>query len=146
MAELAGRCFRDRALLRDLDAAYVLLEGGGREAYGVYQVDGRVLEDESKRAIPVADFVALAGLSHAKRPLRSIFLSSSATSEDAGTSLEQLLQMHGSIDVAARAANAQADRTARCAAAASPTRATRSSCATVSTAWAATTRSAARRP
>ena len=32
MAELAGRCFRDRALLRDLDAAYVLLEGGGREA------------------------------------------------------------------------------------------------------------------
>ena len=80
-----------------------------REAHGVYQVDGRVLEDESNRALSVADFVAIAGHTSAKRPLKAIVLASSATSEDEGTSLEQLLQMHGSIDVAARAANAQAD-------------------------------------
>ena len=83
----------------------------GGEAHGVYQVDGRVLEDASKRAMSVADFAALAG-STAKRPLRAIFLagpsSSGAEGED-GASLEQLLQMHGSMDVAARAANAQAD-------------------------------------
>ena len=75
------------------------------------QVDGRVLEDQSKRAMSVADFVRLAGLT-TKRPLRAILLQASGHAGeggDEGTSLETLLQMHGSIDVAARAANAQAD-------------------------------------
>lgn len=79
---------------------------------GVYQVDGRVLEDETKRAVSVTDFVALAGLSN-RRPLRAIWLEGSTGAdgdvETEPTSLEKLLQMHGSMDVAARAANAQAD-------------------------------------
>ena len=177
-----------------------------REAYGVYQVDGRVLEDSSRRALSVADFVALAGesprplppspspplflrfsrfprfpppplcarlvacaLHHvsrtsctrsasslllvhlggvslgtratarmptprvvcvliiasapfpprpgelsagltSKRPLRAIMLQPSPGSDDEElTSLEYLLQLHGSTDVKERAANAQAD-------------------------------------
>jgi len=87
----------------------------GREVHGVYQVDGRVLEDESKRAMSVVDFVTLSGAASSRRPLRTIFLESSAGADDAEEpdeqliSLEKLLQMHGSMDVAARAANAQAD-------------------------------------
>ena len=92
---------------------------GAREARGVYQVDGRVLEDETKRAMAVGDFVALAGAASARRPLRAILLESDKGGGVGGDdvddetqeeiSLEKLLQMHGSMDVAARAANAQAD-------------------------------------
>ncbi len=86
--------------------------GEGREARGIYQVDGRVLEDESRRAMPVAEFAAIAGVK--KSPLKAIVVDGTgeAAGDDGdsdGMSLEQLLQMHGSIDVRARSANAQAD-------------------------------------
>ena len=92
-------------------------EGRVREARGVYQVDGRVLEDESKRAMPVSDFAAIGGYTGKRSGLRAIVLEGPGSCEgdegdesrDRLTSLEELLQMHGSMDVAARAANAQAD-------------------------------------
>jgi len=82
--------------------------------HGVYQVDGRVLEDETKRAVSVTDFVAFAGWSGSgTRPLRKIRLERNGTgadeAEEGELSLEKLLQMHGAMDVTARAANAQAD-------------------------------------
>ena len=71
----------------------------------MYQVDGRVLEAETKRAIAVSAFAAIAGVT-SKQPLRSILLTSSVVEADgsgyggaeAGTSLEDLLIMHGSSD------------------------------------------------
>ena len=70
-----------------------------------------MLEDESKRAMTVHDFAALAA--HAgKRALRVIFLEEPYKADhpdEEPDSLDKLLQRYGSIDVAARAANAQAD-------------------------------------
>ena len=57
--------------------------GEGREVHGVYQVDGRVLEDETKRAVSVTDFVAFAGWSGSgTRPLRKIRLERNGTGAD----------------------------------------------------------------
>ena len=66
------------------------------EQAGVYQIDGRVLESTTKRAISVVEFVTMAGVT-SKQPLRAILLKSSVDDSAGGgveaTSLEDLLQV-----------------------------------------------------
>jgi hypothetical protein len=64
-------------------------------------MDGRILEDESRRAMPPAEFVLEAG-GALKKPFKHILLE-----EKTDTSLEELLQLHGSTD--ARTKHSQAD-------------------------------------
>ena len=63
-------------------------------------MDGRILEDESRRAIPPAEFALEAG-GAVKKPFKHILLE-----EKTDTSLEELLQLHGSTD--ARTKHSQA--------------------------------------
>ena len=73
----------------------------GTERRGLYQMDGRILEDESRRAMPPAEFAQEAG-GAAKKPFKHILLE-----EKTDTSLEELLLLHGSTD--ARTKHSQAD-------------------------------------
>ena len=63
-------------------------------------MDGRILEDESRRAMPPAEFALEAG-GAVKKPFKHILLE-----EKTDTSLEELLQLHGSTD--ARTKHSQA--------------------------------------
>jgi len=63
-------------------------------------MDGRILEDESRRAMPPAEFALVAG-GAVKKPFKHILLE-----EKTDTSLEELLQLHGSTD--ARTKHSQA--------------------------------------
>ena len=80
----------------------VFCKGGkGTERHGLYQMDGRILEDESRRAMPPAEFAQEVG-GQAKKPFKHIMLEEQPTS-----SLEEMLLLHGSTD--ARTKHSQAD-------------------------------------
>ena len=72
---------------------------------GVYQVDGRILEDQSRRTMSVTDFVAIAGLT-TEWPLRAIVLQAKPCVNDESTgertNLEDLMMMKESVDAAVR--------------------------------------------
>lgn len=64
-------------------------------ARGLYLPDGRVLDDDTRVPMRVAEFAGLRGM-HGPCPLRSILLETASGVLSKGVSLETLMQMHGS--------------------------------------------------
>ena len=78
----------------------------GATARGLYQPDGRILDDATSRPMTALEFVRSTG-SKDMRPLRSLVLESNEGEAVHGSSLEQLSVLHGYTTAAPT--NAQAD-------------------------------------
>ncbi len=99
----AGGAFAGRVVTAAVNRRVFCKPPKGAERRGLYQMDGRILDDESKRAMPPPDFCK-ADAAQAKKPFKHIMLE-----EQPETSLEELVLLHGSTDAGDCARQSQAD-------------------------------------